>query len=255
MILTKKLLEQNNACPEGINFCERNKLFGFDLDRMSEVMGDYKDFVRWINVAIRDWDIEHDANGNMISKLCKDINQLINFTYNDAGQKLSVVNNGVIIEENVYNEQGQLRSSTYKDSGYFLYSYDEHGKLIAKEMYNGVKTHHIIYKYDEHDNLVVTNDNGDETIFEYDEKSNITKMTVSHLYSSREPSWIKYEHDDRGNIIKTTDLIGHVNEWEYDVHTNIIWDLDCYGTLTNHNIEYYDNGQLKRYDNLHIPLI
>ncbi len=30
MILTKKLLIQWNACKEGMDFCERNGLFGFE---------------------------------------------------------------------------------------------------------------------------------------------------------------------------------------------------------------------------------
>ena len=47
-ILTKELLLKWDACEEGISFCERNKLFGFDLSRIDEIKGDYNKFIEWL---------------------------------------------------------------------------------------------------------------------------------------------------------------------------------------------------------------
>ncbi len=47
MILTKQLLEQWGACEGGIDFCEKNKLFGFDLERIDEIKGDHLGFIVW----------------------------------------------------------------------------------------------------------------------------------------------------------------------------------------------------------------
>jgi YD repeat-containing protein len=90
MILTRELLKKIGACEEGIKFCERNKLYGFDLNRLDEIEGDYCDFIDWLMVPRRfinvlsglepnnmniievkdcNGDIikyEYDANGNII---------------------------------------------------------------------------------------------------------------------------------------------------------------------------------------------
>ena len=45
MKLTKELLLNIKADLEFIDFCERNKLLGFDLDKLNQIKGDYKGFL------------------------------------------------------------------------------------------------------------------------------------------------------------------------------------------------------------------
>ena len=63
MKLTKKLLLQLETCSSGIEFCERNKLFGFPSERLSEICGDYDGFFRWLKYKTN---IEFDQNGNLV---------------------------------------------------------------------------------------------------------------------------------------------------------------------------------------------
>lgn len=63
-ILTKKLLIQLNACQAGIDFCEHYNLFGFDLNNLDQVKGDYNNFISWMRGFKN---IEVDDNGNMTS--------------------------------------------------------------------------------------------------------------------------------------------------------------------------------------------
>src|SRR5690554_4027542 len=65
MKLTKELLEQYNACSDAIRFCERNQLFGFPLERLDEIEGDYDGYVKWLKdelKAVR----TYDDHGNKI---------------------------------------------------------------------------------------------------------------------------------------------------------------------------------------------
>ena len=63
--LTKKFLKDFKACSSGIKFAEQNKLFGFPLDRLDEVVGDVNSFVNWVRDKVKS-QVEYDTNGNMI---------------------------------------------------------------------------------------------------------------------------------------------------------------------------------------------
>lgn len=88
---------------------------------------------------------------------------------------------------------------------------------------------YITYEYDEHDNM-------------------ITKIEPDNTYT-------KYQYDDNGNKIRSINSYGYINEWKYDARGNVIMHTDVYGNTVTHEVLYYDNGQLKLYDDLHIPLI
>ena len=70
-ILSKELLHNWDACEEGIEFCERNKLFGFDLSRIDEVVGDYNNFINWLKNELK-CKREYNSQGNKIKEETSD---------------------------------------------------------------------------------------------------------------------------------------------------------------------------------------
>jgi YD repeat-containing protein len=230
MILTKELLHQHGACEDGINFCERNKLFGFDLDRLDEVAGDYNGFVVWVT-RIPKYIYVHVNSNNQIIQMEDTSGFWVNYEYDSNGNRIR--------EKNSHHTT-------------FSYEYDERGNKITINMAIGM-----------------WKDDSDCTKFEYDSNGNRTKEEKSY------GSWVIYEYDSNNNKIRQEDNCGHIVTYEYDSKGNMILAHNSYmhvfeskydecnniiessfnGTVTYHDVEYYDNGQLKRYDHLYIPLI
>jgi hypothetical protein len=157
MKLTKKLLLQLNAGSSRIEFCESYKLFGFPLDRLDEIQGDYEGFVVWLKSKTN---LEFDQNQNLVR---------------------------------------------YEDSvGYWVkYEYDQNNNQILKESSSGWWAK---YEYDQNNNQIL-------------------KEVSSGM-------WTKYEYDQNNNQIRWESSNGYWVKYEY---------------------EFYDNGQLKRLNNLVIP--
>ena len=181
-ILTKELLLTCGACDEGISFCERNKLFGFDLSRIAEIKGDYNGFIDWLKgqVSIK---MEYDSNGNIIK------------------------------QEN-------------SDGYWKKWEYDSQGKMIKEE-----------------------NSMGEFFKLEYDSHGNKIKRENSNGY------WVIWCYDTQGNNIKYENSYGYCKEWEHDTHGNKIKQKTSHGRVKTYEIEYYPDGQLKRYDDLYLPLV
>jgi YD repeat-containing protein len=112
----------------------------------------------------------------------------------------------------------------------------------------------VDYQYDERGNLIFYDYMGDEEFYnltiryEYDDNNNMIKKIKST------DEWITYEYDN-GNNIRTIDSDGQIQEWEYDDHGNVLVHINNLGNTVKHEVVYYDNGQLKLYDGLYIPLI
>ncbi len=129
MILTKKLLIQWGACKEGIAFCERNKLFGFDLDRIDEIKGDHNDFINWLK---RQLNIKRGYDSNTI-KCC-----LLNgcwyiLTFDDNDNKIKEEKSNGNWTKWEYDTNGN--KIKYEDSsGYWMkWEYDKNGNKIKEE--------------------------------------------------------------------------------------------------------------------------
>lgn len=62
-------------------------------------------------------------------------------------------------------------------------------------------------------------------------------------------------YDDFGNVIWEKDPYGIERVWEYlyDMNGNMIWMMNNEGKEYNYEVEYYSDGQLKKYDSLELP--
>ena len=148
MKLTKKLLEQSGACSKGIEFCERNKLFGFALSRLSEIEGDHNYFVDWLKS--RTFNV--DSNNNLIL----------------------VENKNGYWKTQEYDLNNNLIRYDNKNGDWKTYQYDSNNNLIQFEnIYGNWET----YQYDLNNNLIRSDDSyGDWEIYEYDPSNNVIRF-------------------------------------------------------------------------------
>jgi YD repeat-containing protein len=233
MILTEKLLTDFNACVAGINFCKNGKLFGFDLDRIDEISGDCNNFMAWLKEILQ-YNIEYDHEGR-IYRIWKESNDIITYSY-DEHSNLIMKSYNNHIHRNVTYEYDTDNKLIYEHNsiGFNRYEYDNNNRIIRK----------LSGSLPDDTNSIVR--------YEYDDIGN--KIGEYRDYETR---WAKMEYDDRNNIIKTTFEDGYTLTYKYDEHNMLIAERKQlkYKPTSYHTVEYYDNGQLKQYDSLHIPVI
>lgn len=276
MILTEKWLVDNKACKEGIEFCERGKLFGFPFSMIKDIKGEYHGFINWIRNN-RENVLHYDSHNRVKCVASPFHNDIRTYTYDD--------NNNIICEQLEMVDNEDSISSKTEFFTYFEYNNNK----ISKEYdsYGGS----TVYSYNDKGNLVhvVTTNNNNEYNFchEYDAKNRViyTKQhDITDSHATKSESWIQYNDldnsiyerysngshywkffDDKHNMIKimfgveikktnptTTDydfsiLNDEYNTYEYDEERQMKL---CTRKLA---IEYYDDEQLKQYNRLIIP--
>ena len=104
------------------------------------------------------------------------------------------------------------------------------------------------YEYDENNNLIHYKDStGYEYWESYDKNSNL----IHHKDSTGYEEW--YEYDENNNLIYYKDSEG-IEYWNrYDENNNLIHYKDSNGYEYDNEIEYYPDGQLKKYNELELP--
>ncbi len=229
MILTKELLIKLKACKQGIDFCERNKLFGFDLKRLHEVDGDYNHFINWLTKKINN---------------CYKINEDGQYYYVGYESEYDYIR--------TYSDDGRLLKSQHK-SGYFSeYIYDERKNLI-KIISNGDVRSYM--EYDSNNNLINEVHKNYSMRSFYDTNNRCIRRECT-FFDSDDVDWDIYEFDSFGNIVYSECSNGEWVKYNYDDHNNVIVSYDNYTPNgVYHDVQYYDNGQLKKYDSLKVPLI
>ncbi len=166
----------------------------------------------------------------------------------------------------------------YSDGyGITINQYDKQNNIIysasTKTINNDKKNTTITYyKYDNQNRCIEKVVNGKQLCkFIYDDKRN-TKIQINH-----DSQYIKKTYDNRGNIILNKHSDGTWTKYEYnDNNQNTLYEYsgglkytqeyDSNGIRIKyvhsqnkngpetHITEYWPNGQLKRYDNVYIPL-
>ncbi len=277
MILTKELLIKLGACQEGIDFCERNKLFGFDTNNIDNVVGDYDGIVSWIKYILTECVIEFDAYGNVI--LFEDnniyniyeyeyypnsiIKQYTNYEGNYRHTKNDIKIKNDLWFTKTYNENGKILSFINNNGFFINYSYDDINKellISTRSTFNTIK-----YEYNESNQLILQKYNNDEynTYYEYDYKGNLIKKKDSNsyglIYMYDENNTMIYEHDlefidditclyDNDRLIEVVYYnCPHIikNKFTYDDNGFIFKKEICYNDKNTRIYTYYPTGQLK----------
>ena len=140
--------------------------------------------------------------------------------------------------------------SWLKNEQTIIKEYDKNNNLIYYKNSNGrEKNGREKWKeYDENNNLIHCKySDGSEYWQEYDESNNL----IHYKDSNGVEEWKEY--DENNNLIHFKNSNGY-EEWKkYDKNNNIIHFKRSDGYENNYKVEYYKDGQLKRYDNLIIP--
>ncbi len=264
--LTEKLLHQLDACDAGIEFCNKFNLFGFPIDRLHEIDGDFKEYIEWLRSF--DYDsFKFDDNGNLISFLQnKTLYQRVYDQYNNLIEIIYPVGNRVKYEydeqhrliktehisndqfppeiiSHSYNFKGLLDRIIYSDNSYYQYTYDDCDNLIEYR-------HHIVCEkikpIHNEDYVIISTYNSNNML--------LTKKTsLGHKE--------QYTYDDQNNILKVLHGKGLENSiiYKYSNDNRLLSEqhfIDaCMIKLITY--DYYDDGQLRclisKFSTLTIP--
>jgi len=237
MKITLELLKQLRATPEELKFFERGKLEGLDSDTLNTIDGDYYGFIEWLERFSFN-DFEFNDNG-----------QLVKVVYKTGAVAELQYNNGVLDIERVVN-----------GSDTWIYKYNTTGKIIKETSIKGDGST-VIQRFG-------YNCKGDMVwqrspievklwVYAYDTAGNPVEVKL-YVYNSTgfpvevksESYWYKKEYDTNGNCISFQDSEGAC--WRQ------VWDsngiLIAFGE-NEHEVEYWENGQLRQLGSLEIPLI
>ena len=165
MIITKKWLEQKNACQDGIDFVTRNKIIPFDYFKI-KIIGDYNDYFWWLQDEIKKnikYKYEYDKKGNIVKKTNKFMRTWL-FEYDKYNNKTKTIfpNKAFYIWKYEYDKKGNIVKKIQFNNKKWIWQwvYDSSGNII-KEI-NTFKN--VIYTatYDNRNNL--------KTYFAYDNR-------------------------------------------------------------------------------------
>lgn len=219
LLLTEHLLNHFSACETGIDFCERNKLFGYDLHKLDEIKGDYSFFVIWVYDNILKYDIiELDHNGHVIKACCSEENILMTSVYDDNSNllKYTYVKNGMVVVNDTYeyDNSGKKIMEIDVDGKYLRYSYTPSG--LVKNIFYSASDNVEYFEYDYANNLIHRYDDlGYFIKNEYNLANKVTKETTA-LGS------ITYKYDKNNNVKQAINSSGSIFNYKYDKHNRLI---------------------------------
>jgi YD repeat-containing protein len=233
MILTKQLLKQLRACNAGINLCEKGGLFGFDLNRIDEVIGDHNQFVYWINKNISNYNFTYDNTGKLVKKE-NDEGDWTKWEFDHRGNLIQEEHSYVFFINYYYDERNNKIRDEDASGTLREWEYDEMDRVIKKTIRSKFSRIIHTFTYDSNNNIVSeTNHNyGITNRYEYDKHNNRIKEEVGVMNTDI----ILYEYDSKNLLVSRSHP--KYNYVDFSIYT-----------------EYYTNGQLKRYGDMYIPLI
>jgi YD repeat-containing protein len=242
--ITENTLKQLNACQEGIDFFNRNKLNNFPYDKINKVQGDLDGMIKWHrSLTITKTDnnniLEYLTNKKTTShnKITLELNNSGNvikrtaeLIYPDAKKPLSTktttytYKNNILIQEDTTITPNVLKlKNIYK-------KYNDQGLLIEEKSSTG---EHTVYTYDRNNRLVNRKSFADDVVYKY--RGN--KIKTEYFYMDKLMSTKLITLDKVGNKID-----------EYYMFT-----YDHKDMFLEYNVEYYPDGQLKSINDLKIP--
>lgn len=171
---------------------------------------------------------EYDIFGNMLSNTYGGITEKI--TYDLVGNQLSATNGEGETTYTYYNALGLAIKTKSPYTDLIKYSiahtyYDACGRVTKQVDGEGNVTE---YAYDANGNLVKAVMGDSVTTYEYDAEN---RMTAMHTGSEGNKHTQTFEYDHFGNVLRTTDELGFVEEYTYDPNGNALTYIDKNGTV------------------------
>ena len=150
-----------------------------------------------------------------------------------------------IIIECQYDERNNLVYYKTSNGIESWKEYDERNNLIH---YKNSKGNEYWNRYDKRNNLVYyKNSNGIEYWKSYDQNNNL----IHYKTSNGIEYW--YRYDENNNLIHYKHSKGYEYWKSYDERNNLVHYKDSTGYECSNEIEYYPDGQLKKYNQLELP--
>lgn len=197
------------------------------------------------------------ANGNVRSVTAAD-GAITTYTYNAAGQPLTMTDARGFITEYAYNAAGRLvRLTSAKGTpseGVRRYEYDAAGNVIASIDENNNRS---TYAYDSMGRMLTSEDAlGNTTQYLYDADGNLTRTidargnASQNRYDARDRivrsiapdgSATVYAYDTVGNLTSMTDAIGQITRYEYDARNRLLRTIDPRGGAVSYAYDASDN--------------
>ncbi len=210
-----------------------------------------------------------DASGNVVREILADGTELT-YTYDLLNQRISETDKDGRTITYEYYPNGNPYKITYPDGTYELYTYNEKWKVASVKDTAGYVTSYeydamgnptmqrdalgntCSYQYDSFGRLIKQTDpNGNSTTYQYDANSNCTQMTnaagttmymeydalnrMVRAYmkdKAGEEYSISYTYDALGRVSSSTDEMGNVTTFSYDVQGNLLSVTDAKGVTT-----------------------
>ena len=154
---------------------------------------------------------------DLIKKFDSGTNVTLEFNYNDYGDLLSTLENGVVMKENNYDSgTGYLLSETNKMLNQTVsYNYQELG-LVSRKLFP----------------------NGDNVLFDYDEWGNLVKSTGARGETT------DLSRDNAGNVVQIVNPLAQITKREYDYFNRLKSVTTSMNEKTTY--EYTLTGQLSK---------
>lgn len=245
MKLTLDFFEKRDIIGNRCDFLVNNNLIGFPSDKINDIKGDYEYFVPWLKglVPQKECVKEYNSNGKCIY-------------YNNSITEYWVE----------YDDNDRLKHIKFKNGNEEWYDYDDCGNLVHSQTNYGYEC----WFETKENSQYVRDCNGREFWYEFDCNKNITYHKDSHPQG--EEYWQEYdvnnnrifyrnsygfekrcEYDANNNLIHSKNSDGFEKWYEYDSHNNLVCWRNSDGEEGHNHIEYYDDGQLKKLNELEIP--
>jgi len=182
--------------------------------------------------AVTDIDgtIRYGYENGRISSYIDRLGNETKYTYDDAGNKTSIVYPDGKSELFEYNSQNLVTKITQRDNTNIYMNYDSHGNMIS---YTDARGNTSEYTYDDAGNKLTEKDPlRFITYYTYDSRGNVlTKMDPLLNVTS-------YEYNDQGFLVKQINPDDGVYEYEYSAAGKLIKIIDPY----EETCEYAVNG-------------
>lgn len=190
----------------------------------------------------------YDING-YLSTVTDPLGNITTNTYNTIGQLINKEDANGSITNFEYDANGNITKVTDVIGNETIYTYDGNDRKISETQYdNNREPFTTLYEYDWAGNITQIIDPGDRRKTSTYDLTNYMHLSMALLTSSSNScggcpgETTHYEYDKDGRLIKTTDAIGNIIQYNYNIAQDLAQITDANGNVTSYI--YNENHQL-----------